>query len=264
MNLTTLRWLLIGVLLGVAAAWLVQRSTKQAIEIAEHGRSPRPATAMYEPLAKAHVVAQALRNGGHLIYFRHAQRQKWDSVIAFDVYELATGADSTAASYADAVCLTPQGVEEGRMIGEIFRLARIPVGTVVASPSCRARQTATLAFDRIDATSAGLAHSPVTSVATAGRFRDELERVLRETPIPAGSNVAIVAHGNTLENHPDLFESGAEILGEPRLMETGFYVIRRDGERLTLEHEFLNLGEFAANGVALDVTPGGAVRVKEF
>src|SRR5687767_102704 len=138
MQRMALRNVLAGALLGVALAWVVQRTTHEAIERAEDPRPGVPVSAMYVADPRGPDVVEALRGGGYIVYFRHAQRQKWDSVIAFDVYELATGDDSARVSWRDAVCLTHQGTEEASMIGAIFRLARIPVGTVLASPSCRA------------------------------------------------------------------------------------------------------------------------------
>lgn len=197
-------------------------------------------------------LAKRLLDGGYLLYFRHAQRQKWDSVIAFDVFELATNTDSATATYRNAVCLTNQGKEEARMIGHILKLAKVRVGHIASSPSCRAEQTAMLAFGRIDSASAGLAHTPVTNTSTSTGFRNELARFLRTVPIKEGTNTAIFAHGNTLENHADLFESGTNYLTINRIQETGFYVIKRDAElKLHIAYKFRNLGNFAAAAVPI-------------
>jgi phosphohistidine phosphatase SixA len=200
-------------------------------------------------------AADLVKGGNVILHFRHAQREKWDSVIAFDVYELAAHPDSANASFRNAVCLTPQGIEEARMIGKIFELAKVGIGAVVASPSCRAQQTARLAFGRIDRTSAGLAHTPVTNSRNAAAFGDELERVLRGVPLAPGRATMVVAHANTLENHPELFAQGAELL-RPLLLETGFYVITRDDDgALRLRARFESLGDFAAAAIELDPTP---------
>lgn len=201
-------------------------------------------------------VAEQVMAGGLILHIRHGNRQKWDSVIAFDVFEMATGADGSAASYRDAVCLTSQGVEEGKMIGEIFRLSGTRISHVVASPSCRAQQTAELAFGRIDETERALAHTPVVNRDNAQVFAEELGRLYRNVPISPGSNVAFVAHGNTLQNHPDLFSSGAEKLSPGSLLETGFHVIRRqDDGTLELVHTFGSLGDFAAAAITLHLQP---------
>ena len=207
------------------------------------------------PHAPLSTVARDLRKGGYILYFRHGNREKWDSVIAFDVYELATRADAANESYRDAVCLTPQGKEEAKMIGKILQLAKVPVKKVIASPSCRAQQTARLAFGRIDETSAGLAHTPVTNPGNERAFGQEIRRVLLAAPAGRGEVTVVAAHGNTLENHPGLFAEGAEML-QPLVHETGFYVIAREGGKLRIVQRFQNLGVFAAH--AIDLVPAAA------
>jgi broad specificity phosphatase PhoE len=214
---------LLGFLGGALAAYLTQRGSWWLADANQPTESIARAQAgkvVAAQSAEARAIAQRLKAGGYIVYFRHAQRQKWDSVIAFDVYETANGVDSTTRSFADAVCLTPQGKEEGLMIGQIFALAKAPIGRVVASPSCRARQTAQLAFGRVDRLEMALVHTPVVNVTNADGFKRGLRTLLETVPIEPGTNTAIVAHGNTLNNHPDLFAAGAEFLGEP-LMETG-------------------------------------------
>lgn len=202
-----------------------------------------------------HELARLLRQGGYILYFRHGQRQKWDSVIAFDVHELATGQDASQSGYRDAVCLTPQGKEEARMIGATLALGSIPVGHVAASPVCRARQTAQLAFGRIDGIHMALAHTPVTNPSNAQAFKDELGALLRDIPVRPGTNTVITAHENTIRNHLDLFASGTSWLKIGMVQETGLYVIRRDGRQLHIVRSFPSLGDLAAAAITLPVEP---------
>jgi phosphohistidine phosphatase SixA len=200
-------------------------------------------------------MAAEIKKGGYILYFRHGNRDKWDSVIAFDIYETATARDSLQASYQKAVCLSPQGHEEGLMIGKIFQLAKVPVGTVVASPICRSRQTAELAFGRVDVINGGVIHTPVTNAANVRAFEKDLGRLLATVPMASGKNVVVTAHGNTLENYPGLFEEGAGFLKMGLLSETGFYVIKRDANgALRIVQRFQDLGVFAANAIPLDPT----------
>lgn len=142
------------------------------------------------------------------------------------------------------------------MIGKIFQLAKVPVGTVVSSPSCRAKQTARLAFGRIDLVSNALAHTPVVNDGNAMAFKSALQRILVSVPLESGKNTAITAHANTLENHPDLFAEGVEFLQGQRLVETGFYVIKRERDgSLRIIQQFKDLGVFAANAINLEATP---------
>lgn len=238
-----------GLLIGLAALAYsyfreVDAEAEKALETAQ--------VPLQEP--RADLVEQ-IRRGGFILYFRHAQRQKWDSVIGFDVYEIAAGVDGNSASFKNAVCLTPQGIEEAKMIGEIFRLGRIPAGHVVASPSCRARQTAMNAFGRIDAISNGLAHTPVVNARNSAAFSAELKRVLTTAPILPGTNTIIAAHNNTLDNNRDLFASGANLINTNILLESGFYVIRRDSDlSLHVLQRFNDIGKVASTFIDLDPT----------
>lgn len=199
-----------------------------------------------------YVMSQKLKKGGYILYFRHAQREKWDSVLAFDVYEMATGEDAQKQTWAKSVCLTHQGVEESRMLGKILKLAKVPVGYVAASPICRARQMAMIAFGRIDQIEDGLAHTPVVNPSNEKEFSAALERFLREVPIAAGKNVIVSAHENTLRNNPGIFASGHAMIGDQLIKETGFIVIRRDSQgKLHVVHRYWDLGEFATSAVDL-------------
>jgi len=243
-----LAMLLAGLVVGGAAGFLVASNESSAPAAKAPVKAPAPARKPAAPLDK---VAQDIAKGGYILYFRHGNREKWDSVIAFDVYEMATAADSALASYKDAVCLSPQGVEEARMIGKILALAKVPVKTVVSSPSCRAMQTAKLAFGRVDQVSNGLAHTPATNARNRAEFAAEIKRVLSTVPAGPGEVTVIAAHGNTLENHPEIFAEGAEMI-RALLQETGFYVIARDADgKLRVVQRFQNLGEFAANAIDL-------------
>jgi phosphohistidine phosphatase SixA len=246
--------LLIAALLGALIATLVilhgpipGRGDDRAVSPGKVGGKPQAARSREE-------VAREIAKGGYVLYFRHGNRDKWDSVIAFDVYEILTAANGEQTSYSSAVCLSAQGREEAKLIGKVLALAKVPVKAVLASPSCRAQQTALLAFGRIDETSVGLAHTPVTNSRNAAAFSEELKRVLVAAPSGPGEVTVIAAHGNTLENNAAMFDSGTELLS-PTVQESGFYVIAKSsGQRLHVVQRFQNLGEFAALAVDLSTT----------
>lgn len=250
---------LIAALVGIAAGALGMRFLYSACAdplvhgVGVTGVGKSSSSAGSGPVPSLRAMAQDIKKGGYILYFRHGQRQKWDSVIAFDVFELATGANAQEATFRDAVCLTSQGREEAKMLGRVFELAKVPVGAVAASPSCRARQTGELAFGKVDIISNGLAHTPVTNPENAPQFAAELKRVLQTIPVAAGKNAVIAAHGNTLENHRAMFAEGANLLGGTPLMETGLYVIKRDPDgTLRVVQKYLSLGDFAANAIDLN------------
>ena len=92
--------------------------------------------------------AQKIVAGGYILHFRHVQREKWTDVTAFDAYELNMGLDASQSTFDKATCLTPQEIEEAKLIGHVFKMIGLDVSDVVTSPSCRARKTALLAFGK--------------------------------------------------------------------------------------------------------------------
>jgi broad specificity phosphatase PhoE len=127
---------------------------------------------------------QALRQGGHVIVFRHG---------------------ATHADQADTDPLNPQNVaqqrqlnESGRAlaksVGESWRKLKIPVGEVYTSMFKRAVDTGTLmGFGDVkptaDVTEGGLVVSP-----NENKRREQALRALAAKVPPPGTNVVIVSH----------------------------------------------------------------------
>jgi len=89
-----------------------------------------------------------LRGGGVIIVIRHAatDRSQQDA-------DERSGPDAGPVDFDDCSTqrnLTDEGRADARTIGAAFRRLRIPVGTVWASPYCRSKETAELAFGRAD------------------------------------------------------------------------------------------------------------------
>lgn len=125
------------------------------------------------------VLLDRLREGGYVLYLRHASTDMSRNDAGMKSYE-------DCASQRE---LTDKGRDEARAIGAHFRRLRIPVGEVLASPFCRTMDTARLAFGRAQATSE-VRGGPVQ----ASRY-EALKRLL-STPVPKGENRVISSHGN--------------------------------------------------------------------
>jgi len=157
-----------------------------------------------QPLAGS-ALHDALLAGGYVIYFRHAATDFGQNDDRMSGYE----------DCAQQRNLTERGRSDARAIGAAIRRLRIPVTTVLASPFCRTRETAELIFG----------HSTVDARVRGGPARpDNPERyselrTLMSTPVPAGSNVAIVSHGNPF----------TAVAGPPYLAEGEAAVIRPTG-----------------------------------
>ena len=148
-------------------------------------------------------VVEALRRGGHIIYFRHAttDRSQQDS----DPTNLANCATQRN--------LTEQGRAQASAIGEAFQRLNIPVGPVLSSEYCRALEHARLAFDRAEAEPSLVLPEPL---AAEERQRNTAAlQGLLATPPPAGTNTVMVSHSPNIRDAADVdlpVEGGAAIL----------------------------------------------------
>ncbi|PZU99662.1 MAG: histidine phosphatase family protein [Cyanobium sp.] len=154
----------------------------------------------------------ALRSGGNIIYFRHAQTTK----------DYADQADPkmSLASCETQRKLSAAGIEQSREIGKAFQTLKIPVGTVHSSQYCRAWQTADLAFGRHQQ-SAKLNFLPFEDYTDAqmAEMKANLLPFLTAPPRP-GTNTVVVGHD-------DLFEAATGIYPDPQGIA---YVLTPDGK----------------------------------
>jgi len=134
-----------------------------------------------QPLAGAELLA-ALRAGGYVLYFRHADtdhsRQDQRPVNLDDC--------------ATQRVLTEKGRQNSRAIGEAIRALDVPIGAVLASPLCRTVDTAVLAFGSAQKSMATREAGPDPAGSPS---RYAALRVLLSTAPPVGKNTAIVGHG---------------------------------------------------------------------
>ncbi len=138
-------------------------------------------------------LLEALREGGFVIYFRHAATDtRSDQNVDFD----------TCATQRN---LSQRGKDQATEIGAGFDALGIPVGEVRASEYCRTAATAKLAFGEdgvtLDPNLTPLADdSPEQKAAKA-----EVLAELLSTPPAAGTNTVIVGHhSNIAALLPDL------------------------------------------------------------
>ena len=139
-----------------------------------------------EPL-RDHELVAAVRNGGHVFYFRHTETDHDQT-------------DAAVVDYADCSTqrnLSPAGREQALATGEAFRALGIPVSRVVTSPYCRCVDTANLAFGHAEV-SQDLAFSIRTTQVEARRLGRELRAMLATAPAE-GTNTVLVAHTANLK-----------------------------------------------------------------
>jgi len=171
------------------------------------------ATPDAEMLAGRPLLA-ALKTGGLVLYFRHASTDFGQND------EQMTGYEDCARQRN----LTDQGRDEARRIGADIKRLGLPIGEVLASPFCRTMETARLIFGRVTAAPA-VRGGPAAGVAP-DRYA-ELRQLLSSSP-PAGTDVAIVSHGNpfrAVTGEPYLAEGEAAVIRP--LGNNGFRIIAR-------------------------------------
>jgi len=163
-------------------------------------------------LAPAQLLAELLK-GGYVLYFRHA---------ATDFSQN----DERMKSYEDCANqrnLIDKGRADARAAAAAIRHLGIPVERVLASPFCRTVETAQLLFghaEKMQEVRGGPA-------APAGSERYAALRRILATPVRAGSNLAVVSHGDpfhSVAGPPYLAEGEAAVI---RPLGADFQVIAR-------------------------------------
>lgn len=181
--------------LPVAAQTLVPQASPQATPTpdgfvlvakvgADEWREPLPGVEWGVDLGDR-TLLEALREGGFVIYFRHAATDtSYDQNV--DLKNCATQRN-----------LSQRGKEQSVAIGEGFEALGIPVGEVRSSGFCRTKETAELAFGEVtldpDLT-------PFTATVSEPEEQQKAEALveLLSTPPEEGTNRVIVAHQHNI------------------------------------------------------------------
>ena len=190
--------------------------------------------------------ANKILEGGFILHFRHAERDKWIDVYMYDALEsdLHNNGmnDSRYAEndyFSDAVCLNPRGKIQARAIGESINQIGLPIGEVLSSVSCRSRQTANFAFGGYDSLHRVLVHDGPYNEDTTDRLQN-LIRFYSSIKSRKGSNTIISAHNGIIRC--EMFKNACK--GNLTLEEGGFYIISNRDDGLYLEYEFHNFNDF--------------------
>ncbi len=192
--------------------------------------------------------AQEILKGGYILHFRHAERDKWIDVQMYDALEsdlITNNSDHTRFAendyFSDAVCLNERGKVQASVMGEHIKNIGLPIGIVVSSVSCRARQTAELAFGGYDTLHKLLVHSGPYNEDSSQRITS-LKRFYSNLQIEDSTNTIVSAHNSVV--FCEMFQNSCNYLS---LEEGGFYIISQQGDELYLEHEFHNYNDFNRN-----------------
>jgi len=143
-------------------------------------------------------IINSLRKGGHTIFIRHSTKDSYYNLDAFD--ELSMFEDFEIPSdYFKAGCLNGIGKTEAWIIGESYRKLNIPVGMIYVSPTCRTRETAKLAFGRIDRVEENFFfHNFIKGTKESIANTKKMALKIINQPPAVGKNKIIIAHGGII------------------------------------------------------------------
>jgi phosphohistidine phosphatase SixA len=151
-------------------------------------------------LAPQQLLAE-LRQGGYVLYFRHAATDFSQNDEKMKRYE----------DCADQRNLIDKGRTDARAAGAAIRELKVPIGRVLASPFCRTVETAQLIFGRAEK----MTEVRGGPAAPAGSDRYAELRKILSTPVGVGANLVVVSHGNpfySVAGAPYLAEGEAAVI----------------------------------------------------
>ena len=126
-----------------------------------------------------------IRQGGYLLYLRHAETE--------------TASESVVRDLADCSWqrnLNRHGREQAETIGARLREQGVSFARVEASPFCRTRETAALAFGRAPILNRDLYYHVSQTLPEIAATNDKLRSRLSQRL--AGGNLALVGHAPTM------------------------------------------------------------------
>ncbi|MFZ5877234.1 MAG: histidine phosphatase family protein [Nitrospirota bacterium] len=132
-------------------------------------------------------LVRALRNGGHVIYLRHAATD----------HSRGDSDRENLENCAEQRNLSDKGRDQAHAIGRAFKALGIPVARVESSPYCRCIETGRLAFGDVSV-SDDLRSAISQSRSETARSAEALRKRLGEPP-PPGTNTVLVSHTANLQ-----------------------------------------------------------------
>ena len=161
-------------------------------------------------------LVKRLRRGGYVLAFRHAATDLSTTDMTGDLRDCSRQRN-----------LNVEGRRQSRIIGHAFRRLGIPVGRVLASPFCRTRDTALLAFGRARSSRALLSAEFFGNGDAGERQAAGLRRLLAARP-RRGTNAVLVSHGFAIDDATGLsLAEGELVIVAPGRGAPGFEPIAR-------------------------------------
>jgi len=159
-------------------------------------------------------LMESLQRGGFIVYFRHGSTDP----------NQQDSDPNNLANCATQRNLTEAGREQARNIGNSIRMLNIPVGNVLSSEYCRAKEYAQLLFGRDPQVDASMVLPDPLPKPQQEQNTEAFRRVLGQAP-PSTSNVFLVSHSPNIRlamNVDMPVEGSAAIIrvenGQPQLV----------------------------------------------
>lgn len=195
--------------------------------------------------------AKEIVKGGYILFFRHAQREKWNDIVtAYDAYELVNAIEARGSWFERAVCLTPRGIKDAKLIGIVFQHAKIKINKIFSSPSCRSRETAMYAFSRIDMYDPAILHPTAINNKEYKIMANRLRQLIYNMESKDGYNNIVSGHSNTLDKYYLKILDKYKLPPAKEIMnirEGGFHVLEvdRNKNKIYYRHMFKDFRDFA-------------------
>lgn len=243
-----------------SAAEVVVHGSSDIEQVRESSTAPPPIVAndrwWRRGSAQDAFWAAEVLKGGYILHFRHAHRdmdnQMFGDTVMFDALDMLEGFRGLESPYHMHICLNEPGKRQAKAAGEIFKFVQLPVQVVVSSPSCRAVETANLAFGRIDQVNRAL-HLRLLFDENGRRVVDgELQALFQEiTKNRIVGNIVLVGHNGTLGYLGSEITIVDNASVEKGRAEMGFTVISLGPNReVIIHHEFKMLRHFVLAATA--------------
>jgi broad specificity phosphatase PhoE len=170
------------------------------------------ANAEFKDILSGSELLGALKKGGHVIYFRHAQTTK-DYADQADPKMKLDDCETQRK-------LSDEGIKQAKDIGTAFQSKSIPVGDVITSEYCRAWKTADLAFGKHQ-------KNPKLNFLPFEEYTDAQVQEMKANVMPLLTAVPKSGQNTVIVGHDDVFEAATGIYPDPQGMA---YVLTPDGK----------------------------------
>ena len=196
--------------------------------------------------------ASEVKKGGYYLHFRHGNRNRYTvpssrtpetDVTGFDGISAALGLDEKNHSFGLVTCLTEEGIEEAKLVNEVFNHVGIQIQKVISSPSCRAKQTSLYAFGT---EGDEIVNSLLHYTALPERLKKKASLILKSKilshSVTPGQNIILSGHNGTLN---EIIIDKNEVGNFDDRDDIGFTVIQKVNGELIARHTFKRFRDFS-------------------